>query len=278
VAGDQLDDVEELRALVGQLRTNLEARGRSGLVGVVVTKGPKAAPAPAAVPAAPVAAPAVEHAPQREHADAHAEGGEVAAPKAKTGKVGLQVVRDDLGDCKRCKLAPSRTNLVYGVGNPDAELVFVGEAPGADEDAQGEPFVGKAGQLLTKMIEAMGYTREDVYICNVLKCRPPGNRNPEPDEVASCEPFLKRQLAAIRPRMIVALGKFAAQCLLRDDTPITRLRGGFRSYEGIPLMPTLHPAYLLRDPSKKKLAWDDLKAVNAALARVGIHPPRPPAG
>ena len=127
------------------------------------------------------------------------------------------------------------------------------------------------------MIEAMGYSRSDVYICNVLKCRPPGNRNPEPDEVASCEPFLKRQLAAIRPRMIVALGKFAAQCLLRDDTPITRMRGGFRSYEGIPLMPTLHPAYLLRDPSKKKLAWEDLKAVNAALARVGIHPPKPSA-
>jgi len=275
VAADSHEDVEELRALVGQLRTNLEARGRSGLVGVVVTRGaPRtAAPAPAAL---------VEHVNEHvhEHVNEHVNdgGGEVAAPKAKTGKVGLQVVRDELGDCKRCKLAPSRTNLVYGVGNPDAELVFVGEAPGADEDAKGEPFVGKAGQLLTKMIEAMGYTRDDVYICNVLKCRPPGNRNPEPDEVASCEPFLKRQLAAIRPRMIVALGKFAAQCLLRDDTPITRLRGGFRSYEGIPLMPTLHPAYLLRDPSKKKLAWEDLKAVNAALARVGIHPPRPPAG
>jgi DNA polymerase len=203
-------------------------------------------------------------------------------PRAKQNsaraRAGLQVLfGDEIGDCQRCKLAPSRTNLVYGVGNPDADLVFVGEAPGADEDAQGEPFVGKAGQLLTKMIEAMGYSRADVYICNVLKCRPPGNRNPEPDEVASCEPFLKRQLAAIRPRMIVALGKFAAQCLMRDDTPITRMRGAFRSYEGIPLMPTLHPAYLLRDPSKKKLAWEDLKAVNAALARVGVHPPRPSA-
>jgi uracil-DNA glycosylase family 4 len=272
-------DAEELRALVGQIRTHLEMRGRSGLQGVVVTKGRKAAaPAVAAVPSV-ATAPVVEDAPVAENAPAREpdDGVEVVA-KAKTGKVGLQVVRDELGDCKRCKLAPSRTNLVFGVGNPDADLVFVGEAPGADEDAQGEPFVGKAGQLLTKMIEAMGYTRNDVYICNVLKCRPPGNRNPEPDEVASCEPFLKRQLAAIRPRMIVALGKFAAQCLLRDDTPITRLRGGFRSYEGIPLMPTLHPAYLLRDPSKKKLAWDDLKAVNAALARVGIHPPKPPAG
>jgi len=272
VAGD---DVDELRAIVGQLRTNLEARGRSGLVGVVTTKSaPKAAAAVPAAAALVVTAAAVEHEQVNEREDVP----NVAAAKPKTGQAGLKVVRDDLGDCKRCKLAPTRTNLVFGVGNPDADLVFVGEAPGADEDAQGEPFVGKAGQLLTKMIEAMGYTRNDVYICNVLKCRPPGNRNPEPDEVASCEPFLKRQLAAIRPRMIVALGKFAAQCLLRDDTPITRLRGGFRSYEGIPLMPTLHPAYLLRDPSKKKLAWEDLKAVNAALARVGIHPPRPPAG
>jgi DNA polymerase len=257
-------EVDELRALVGQFRTHLEARGRSGLVGVAMTKTTRP-PAPAA------AAPA-----QRDHA-AYDEAAAPAGEKPRTGTVGLQVLREEIGDCQRCKLAPTRTKLVYGVGNPDADLVFVGEAPGADEDAQGEPFVGKAGQLLTKMIEAMGYTRADVYICNVLKCRPPGNRNPEPDEVASCEPFLKRQLAAIRPRMIVALGKFAAQCLLRDDTPITRLRGGFRSYEGIPLMPTLHPAYLLRDPSKKKLAWEDLKAVNAALARVGIHPPRPPA-
>ena len=279
------DDAEAVRALVGQLRTHLEMRARSGLQGVGMAKTARRA-APAEVPAvAPVAAPVIvrAHAPANApapdvHDDLHDDGGDASAEKARTGKVGLQVLRDEIGDCQRCKLAPSRRNLVYGVGNPDADLVFVGEAPGADEDAQGEPFVGKAGQLLTKMIEAMGYSRADVYICNVLKCRPPGNRNPEPDEVASCEPFLKRQLAAIRPRMIVALGKFAAQCLLRDDTPITRLRGGFRSYEGIPLMPTLHPAYLLRDPSKKKLAWDDLKAVNAALARVGIHPPRPPAG
>ena len=288
VAGDGPDaagDVEELRAIVGQLRTNLEARGRSGLVGVVISAGKKTGAAPAATAAPAVAAPRATAAPAiatprataAPAAPAPAPADEPASPKPRTGQAGLQVLRDEIGDCQRCKLAPSRTNLVYGVGNPDADLVFVGEAPGADEDEQGEPFVGKAGQLLTKMIEAMGYSRSDVYICNVLKCRPPGNRNPEPDEVASCEPFLKRQLAAIRPRMIVALGKFAAQCLLRDDTPITRMRGGFRSYEGIPLMPTLHPAYLLRDPSKKKLAWEDLKAVNAALAKVGIHPPRPPA-
>ena len=235
---------------------NLEARGRSGLLGVAMTKtAPTSAGGGRAVARRPAprrsrvrrAEPCTS--PSTSTGDA---GTRRRREKPRTGTAGLQVVRDELGDCQRCKLAPSRTNLVFGVGNPDADLVFVGEAPGADEDAQGEPFVGKAGQLLTKMIEAMGYTRDDVYICNVLKCRPPGNRNPEPDEVASCEPFLKRQLAAIRPRMIVALGKFAAQCLLRDDTPITRLRGGFRSYEGIPLMPTFHPAYLLRDPEQEE--------------------------
>jgi DNA polymerase len=246
----------ELRALVGQVRTNLALRQRSGLRGVPARKSARQ-PLPV-LPPAQAAGP--------------------AAPERGPGASGLQVVRTDLGDCQRCRLAQGRKNLVFGVGNPSAHLVFVGEAPGADEDAQGEPFVGKAGQLLTKMIEAMGYTRDDVYICNVIKCRPPGNRNPEPDEVAACEPFLKAQLAVLRPRMIVALGKFAAQCLLRDDTPITRLRGGFRSYEGIQLMPTFHPAYLLRDPSKKKLAWEDLKAVNAVLRRLGIEPPNPPAG
>jgi uracil-DNA glycosylase family 4 len=255
---DPVDGREELRALVSRIRTHLATRQRSGLAGV-----PRKPSARRAVAAAPVAT---------TPSDADVSS---ARPG---GAVGLAQVREDLGDCQRCKLAPLRTNLVFGVGNPNAHLVFVGEAPGADEDAQGEPFVGKAGQLLTKMIEAMGYARADVYICNILKCRPPGNRNPEPDEIEKCEPFLKAQLAALRPRMIVALGKFAAQCLLRDDTPISRLRGGFRSYEGIQLMPTFHPAYLLRDPTKKKEAWEDLKAVNAALKSMGLDPPRPPAG
>jgi len=261
---------EELLSLVGQLRTNLAARARSGALGVPAR--PTARAASAAVPAV-VEVPGVE----RVAEPVSDAAGPEPADKP-TGARGLALLRDDIGDCQRCKLAPLRKNLVFGVGNPSADLVFVGEAPGADEDAQGEPFVGKAGQLLTKMIEAMGYSRADVYICNVLKCRPPGNRDPEPDEVAQCEPFLKRQLAAIRPRMIVALGRFAVQCLLRDDSPISRLRGNMRSYEGIPLMPTFHPAYLLRDPSKKKLAWEDLKSVNAALARVGVTPPNPPAG
>jgi DNA polymerase len=189
---------------------------------------------------------------------------------ANHGARGLQLIREDLGDCTRCKLHPLRKNIVFGVGNPEAPLVFIGEAPGAEEDKQGEPFVGAAGQLLTKMIEAMGFAREDVYICNILKCRPPGNRNPEPDEIAQCEPFLRRQLAALRPRIMVCLGKFAAQCLLRSDAPISRLRGSFHEYEGIPLMPTFHPAFLLRNPSAKREVWEDLKQVMAELDRLGI--------
>jgi DNA polymerase len=179
--------------------------------------------------------------------------------------VSLESVREEMGECTRCKLHKGRTNLVFGVGNPDARLMFVGEAPGEDEDKKGEPFVGKAGQLLTKMIEAMGLRREDVYICNTVKCRPPNNRNPEPDELASCEPFLKGQLAAVRPEAIVTLGKFAAQALLRDETPISRLRGNWREYEGIPVMPTFHPAYLLRSPQEKGKVWDDLQQVMKKL-------------
>jgi len=181
----------------------------------------------------------------------------------------LDEVRRALGDCKRCKLCSGRKNLVFGVGNPKARLVFVGEGPGAEEDNQGIPFVGAAGQLLTKMIAAMGYGRDEVYICNVVKCRPPGNRNPEPDEIAACQPFLEAQLNAIRPLVIIALGKFAAQTLLRTDTPITRLRGQWREYVGIPLMPTFHPAYLLRNPPEKKSAWIDLQAVMARFPKPG---------
>ncbi|MBX7116143.1 MAG: uracil-DNA glycosylase [Myxococcaceae bacterium] len=181
--------------------------------------------------------------------------------------VTLDQIRQELGDCQRCKLCKGRKTIVFGTGNPKAELCFVGEGPGADEDVQGVPFVGKAGQLLTKMIEAMGFTRDDVYICNVVKCRPPDNRNPEPDEIAACEPFLKKQLAAVNPKYIVALGKFAAQTLLRDSTPITRLRGQWRQYEGIPLMPTFHPAYLLRNPGEKRVVWVDLQEVMKKLGK-----------
>jgi DNA polymerase len=180
----------------------------------------------------------------------------------------LQEIREDLGDCTRCKLHTlGRRQVVFGVGNPKAELMFVGEGPGADEDLQGVPFVGRAGQLLTKMIEAMGFAREDVYIANVVKCRPPENRNPEPDEIASCEPFLFRQIEAIRPRVIVALGSFAAKTLLKTQDPISRLRGRVFEYHGAQLVPTFHPSFLLRSPNQKKYAWDDLKKVLALLGR-----------
>jgi len=177
------------------------------------------------------------------------------------GSPALLAIRDEVGECTRCKLAGGRTRLVFGVGNPRAELMFVGEGPGGDEDLQGEPFVGKAGQLLDKMIEAMGFSRAEVYIANVVKCRPPENRDPEPDEVAACEPFLEAQVAAVAPKVIVALGRFAVQTLLRDPTPIGRQRGRWREFQGVRCMPTFHPAYLLRSPGEKGKAWEDLKLV-----------------
>ncbi len=190
-----------------------------------------------------------------------------ATPRNATTATSLQLIRDEIGDCKRCRLHEGRTHIVFGVGNPKAEVCFVGEGPGADEDAQGEPFVGRAGQLLNKMIEAMGFHRQDVYICNVVKCRPPGNRAPDPDEMETCSPFLRAQLRAIQPKAIVVLGKTAVQALLNDRSPISRLRGRWREYEGIPLMPTFHPAYLLRSPGEKAKAWEDLKAVVKLLGR-----------
>jgi len=178
----------------------------------------------------------------------------------------LAAVRADIGDCTRCKLhGQGRRQIVFGVGNPDADLMFVGEAPGADEDIQGIPFVGRAGQLLTKIIEAIDLKREDVYIANVIKCRPPGNRNPEPDEVETCEPFLFQQIDIIKPKVIVALGKFGAQTLLRTLEPISRLRGRVYDYRGAKLVPTFHPAYLLRNPSCRREVWEDMKKVRALL-------------
>lgn len=179
----------------------------------------------------------------------------------------LDLIRLDLGEaCIRCKLhALGRNRIVFGVGHAKARLMFVGEAPGEEEDKQGEPFVGRAGQLLTKIIEAIGLTRDQVYIANVIKSRPPGNRNPEPDEVAACEPFLFRQIDVIRPRVVVALGKFAAQSLLRTVEPISRIRGKEFDFRGATLIPTYHPAYLLRNPSAKRDVWDDMKKVRTIL-------------
>ncbi|HLQ78147.1 MAG TPA: uracil-DNA glycosylase [Terriglobia bacterium] len=184
----------------------------------------------------------------------------------------LSLIREDIGDCQRCKLAPTRFNIVFGSGNINAELVFVGEAPGSDEDEQGLPFVGRAGELLTKIIDTSiepgRLTRADVYICNILKCRPPNNRNPEPDEVQACNPFLKRQLAVIRPKVVCCLGKFAAQNLLQSEVTISKLRGRFFDVDGMRVIATFHPAYLLRSPDKKREVWEDMKMIGAELQRL----------
>jgi len=190
----------------------------------------------------------------------------------------LEQLREVLGDCRRCKLCDGRTNIVFGVGDPHADLMFVGEGPGEDEDLQGQPFVGKAGALLDKIItDGMGLRRDLVYIANIVKCRPPGNRNPQPDEIVACQPFLRRQIELISPKVIVSLGAFATQALLQDRTPITRRRGRWHQIEGvgggepIALMPTFHPAYLLRTPGDKRLVWEDIKLV---MTKLGLELPR----
>jgi uracil-DNA glycosylase family 4 len=195
-------------------------------------------------------------------AEAPADSTAVDRPTAED----LGQIRAELGECTRCKLhLAGRHHIVFGVGNPRADLMFVGEAPGHDEDIRGEPFVGRAGQKLTEIIAAMGLKREDVYIANVIKCRPPGNRNPEPDEVETCEPFLFRQIDAIGPKVIVALGTFAARSLLKTDDPISRLRGRIYEYRGARLIATFHPAYLLRNPSCRRDVWEDVKKAMALL-------------
>jgi DNA polymerase len=246
------NDAEEFVALATSLKRHLERRQRAG-----VRLLPKADP------------------PQEKAVTGNAQsvmGGTVADfftdPSEALQAGSLEELRAAIGDCQRCKLCSGRTHLVFGVGNPRAKLMFVGEGPGRDEDLKGEPFVGRAGQLLTDIItKGMGLKREDVYICNVVKCRPPDNRNPEPDEVAACEPFLKKQIDIVRPDIIVGLGKFAVQTLLQSKVPITKLRGNWSSYHGIKLMPTFHPAYLLRNPADKKLVWEDIKKVIKELRR-----------
>ena len=189
---------------------------------------------------------------------------EQSVPESAEQHETLEQIRKDLGDCQRCKLGATRKKLVFGVGNPKARLVFIGEGPGADEDEKGEPFVGDAGRMLNRIITAMGLQREEVYICNVVKCRPPQNRNPEKDEIATCSPFLLRQLQSVRPEVIVALGTFAAQSVLDTKEPISKLRGRFRDFHGIPLMPTYHPSYLLRSGGNSDsfwTVWDDMTQV-----------------
>ena len=188
----------------------------------------------------------------------------------------LEQIRADVGDCTRCKLSATRKSIVFGVGDPDAALMFVGEAPGEQEDLRGEPFVGRAGELLDKMILAMGWTRDAVYITNTLHCRPPANRNPQPDELAACAPFLAAKLSSIAPRIIVALGRPAANQILDTDAPISALRGRFHERHGARVMPTFHPAYLLREPDRKREAWADLKLVINELSRLGVRTPSAP--
>jgi uracil-DNA glycosylase family 4 len=243
-------DAEEFAALATSLRSHLNRRHRAGILML---------PKSAALDVRPYAG--------NEENRLGGTAGDLFVDNAAAFQASsLEELRAEIGDCQRCKLAPTRKNIVFGQGNPNARLMFVGEAPGADEDVQGEPFVVRAGQLLTKIIEAIGMKREEVYIANVIKCRPPGNRNPEPDEVEQCEPFLFRQIDTIKPKVIVALGKFAAQSLLRTSDPITRIRGREYKYRDAILMPTYHPAYLLRTPSAKREVWEDMKRVRAILS------------
>ncbi len=228
--------------------------------GKPVTPSASVAPVPqTAIPPVPARKPAMPAATQKTMA------GISVVDSISTAEESLEAIRADLNDCRRCKLCPTRQNIVFGSGNPHAELMFVGEAPGADEDEQGLPFVGRAGHLLTRIIEAMGMSREEVYICNILKCRPPENRNPELDEIGACEPFLFRQIAAVKPKVICALGLFGSQTLLRTKEPIGRLRGRLLDYRGIKLMATFHPAYLLRNPNEKRKVWEDVQIVRDYL-------------
>lgn len=202
--------------------------------------------------------------------------GPYARPPRVTDPVpGLEGLREETLRCRRCGLAETRNHVVFGQGNPSPALVFVGEAPGRDEDRRGEPFVGRAGRLLTTLLRAMGLCRRDVYITNILKCRPPNNRNPLPDEIRLCEPILVRQLEMLQPRVICALGSFAARTLLKTDESIGRLRGRFHDYQGIPVMPTYHPAFLLRNPARKREVWEDAKRIMQVLKDGKGVPPFP---
>ena len=191
--------------------------------------------------------------------------------KKSSAKETLSQLKDIVASCEKCSLCETRNNTVFGEVNENADLMFVGEAPGADEDKQGRPFVGRAGQLLTKIIEALGIKREDVFIANILKCRPPGNRNPLPEEIELCSPYLRKQIEIIKPKVICTLGKFASQTLLNSEVPISRLRGQFHEYRGIKLMPTYHPAFLLRNSSGKKEVWEDMKKI---AKEIGIKIPK----
>lgn len=266
------DLADELYGLARQLRTQL-VRHR-GLGAWAAPGGTTARPALADLP--PLAVTPAASDPAIALPTSAGAGIAEVEPAPESGRRTLAQVRAELGECTRCKLHATRRSIVFGVGAEDTPLMFVGEAPGEQEDLRGEPFVGRAGELLDRMIEAMGWTRDTVYIANTTKCRPPGNRNPQPDELAACTPFLDAQIRAIAPRIIVTLGRPAANHVLGNDAPISALRGRFHTRAGVQVMPTFHPAYLLRDPEKKKDTWSDLKQVIAELARLGIASPHPP--
>ncbi len=271
---------DTLQQLADSLRSYLETLKESGvgsLPGRVVAEQRPSVPAvqePASmVRVAPPASPAAPPQPMMKKEDAVAmptqQPQDIFVTSQLPNVTTLEDLRAGIGECRRCRLCEGRTNIVFGVGNPHAEVMFVGEGPGHDEDRQGEPFVGRSGQLLTDIItKGMKMTREEIYIVNVVKCRPPENRNPEPDEIAACRPFLLKQIDIIKPRIIVAWGTFAAQTLLQVKTPISRLRGVWHSYHGVKLMPTFHPAYLLRNPNDKRLVWLDIQAVLRELGRL----------
>jgi uracil-DNA glycosylase family 4 len=243
----------------------LPAPAKTPLHGERAAGGRRHLPRTEAAPPAPAGPATVDGAPVRDRPVVR-DLPELLVEADVRGATSLDELKDVLGECERCKLYKARTNIVFGVGNPEAELMFVGEGPGEEEDRQGLPFVGRAGGLLTDIItKGMGLQRRDVYIANVIKCRPPNNRNPQPDEIVACEPFLHRQIAIIRPRVIVTLGTFATQCLLKNRTPISKQRGRWHDYQGVPVMPTFHPAYLLRNPSDKRTVWQDIKLVMERL-------------
>jgi uracil-DNA glycosylase len=245
---------EELHDIVRQLKTELEWAARTG----IVVEDQRIEPSPTDVLEA-----SQQNAvrPEQAQATTTSTPNRPGQESSRSVRPSLALIREDLGDCTRCKLHQGRKNIVFGVGNPNADLMFIGEGPGAEEDRSGEPFVGPAGQLLTKIIKAMGFNRDEVYIANIVKCRPPKNRDPERDEIEACIGFLRAQVAAVQPKVIVSLGRPASQTLLQTQTSISRLRGQWKSFEGISVMPTFHPSYLLRSPENKRPVWDDMQAV-----------------
>jgi len=267
-------DSEEIRDLLHETRKQLEHLQILGVEGIPKTKFPEQAVMPPPIKSKPVGTRSVvaptppqsrpaRIAPSNALFDDLGPKPEKLAPSTET----FEQIHTEIGDCARCPLHRERTNVCHTEGNRQSRLMFVGEAPGADEDAQARPFVGRAGQLLTKIIEAIGYKREEVLIGNVNRCRPPGNRPPTPEEASTCKPYLLREISIVQPEVIVVLGNTAMKNLLDTREGITRLRGNFQNYKGIKVMPTFHPAYLLRDPSKKRETWEDLKKVRDYLDR-----------